>query len=262
MEIIVKGIHLKVTTAIHDHAVKKLEKCEKFFNNIQKILVELEVLKIKNKDSAQVCKVTVYASGAIIRANESDPDMYVAIDRVVDKVEKQLRKHHDKLKNRKSGKKLSTVLQEKLGGVFGSSNSIKKEKYRMDKPMDPMEALLQIRAAKQPFYIFQNKITKEVNVIYKRENGTFGLLVEDNDRQKSDRARQYWKKMISMEHGNGGPKITKTLLIHKSPLEAQEAVEKMEKGKFDFFAFRDKLNEEIQVVYKKSKKMTVLQPVA
>lgn len=104
MQIIVRGHKLKITPAIRNYAQKKMQKMERFFSNIQEVLVELEVQHIKNKAKRQIAHVTIKLSQGILRGNESDQDIYTALDKIFAKMEKQVKKHHEKLKTRRGGR--------------------------------------------------------------------------------------------------------------------------------------------------------------
>ena len=182
MQIIVRGHKLKITPAIREHAQKKMQKLERFFNNIQEVIVELEVQHVRNKAERQIVHVTVNLSQGVLRADEADPDIYIALDKVFTKVEKQVQKHHAKLKTRREAMKHRLDL--KSDSAY--SGKVKKSGGRTVvasgpnagnpiKPMDPQEAVLELQMSKSDFFIFKNPINDTFNVLYTGDNGRYGL---------------------------------------------------------------------------------------
>lgn len=114
MQITYKGHGLEMTEALKDYSVKKLQKIEHFFHNIQKIDIELEFSKIRETAKNQIAKVTVWASGTKLHAVEETGDMYAAIDLVVDKIDHQIKKYKEKLvheKRRESSKEKHHIIE-------------------------------------------------------------------------------------------------------------------------------------------------------
>ena len=97
MQINIQGKGTELTQALKDYAMKKLNKIEHFFHNIQQIDIELEVDKIREDAQKQIAKVTVWASGKILHATEATGNMYSSIDLIMDKLEEQVKKFKDKL---------------------------------------------------------------------------------------------------------------------------------------------------------------------
>ncbi|MFA5098166.1 MAG: ribosome-associated translation inhibitor RaiA [Candidatus Margulisiibacteriota bacterium] len=114
MQINYKGHGLEMTDALKDYAVKKLQKIEHFFHNVQQIDIELEFSKIREAAKNQIAKVTVWASGTKLHAIEETGDMYASIDLVVDKIDHQIKKFKEKLvheKRRESSKEKHHIIE-------------------------------------------------------------------------------------------------------------------------------------------------------
>lgn len=114
MQIKVKAKGLEITNALRDYVEKKMEKIEHFFHNIQKLEIELEIDKIKETSKSQVAKATVWASGVKLHATEATNNMYASIDLIIDKLDNQIKKFHDKLifkKRRESAKEKHKIIE-------------------------------------------------------------------------------------------------------------------------------------------------------
>ena len=168
MNIIVNGRHLEVTPALKNYSVEKMGKFEKYLPNITETVVTLSVEKYRHK-----AEVLMKVNGYMIQAESVTGEIYSSIDEVVDKLEKQVVKYKEKLQTfRKSDKKTATAPAEKQER---SGNIIKYKKFEM-KPMSPEEAVDQMELLDKSFFIFANQISGDVNVVYRRGDGNFGLI--------------------------------------------------------------------------------------
>jgi putative sigma-54 modulation protein len=174
----VKGRHVEVNPALEDYAEKKLQKVGRHLH--EPIEVELELIAERNPaiGATQVAEATVWANGHILRAREGSHDLKASIDLMVDKLERQAKKLHDK-NLRKPAHKISHA------AVNGSEDErsdeeteelIVKVKQFALKPMSADEAILQLELLGHAFFVFRNAETMEVNVLYKRRDGKFGLI--------------------------------------------------------------------------------------
>ncbi|MFA5104455.1 MAG: ribosome-associated translation inhibitor RaiA [Candidatus Margulisiibacteriota bacterium] len=116
MEINIRGKGIELTEALKDYAQKKIHKVEHFFHNIQQIDIELEVDKIREQVESQVAKATVWMSGKAVHASEASSDMYAAIDLLIDKLDKQVKKFKEKIiqEKRRESAKEKHILHENL----------------------------------------------------------------------------------------------------------------------------------------------------
>jgi len=267
MDIIVRGKQLKITPAIKDYAQNKLSKSEKFFETIIKMTIELDVKKIRNKDIAHHAKVIISLPGKDEVLEESDPDLYVAIDKISDKVNRQLKKRHEKMKIRPRGMKISQKINQvsEMFSKNGSGNinkdlKISKRKKVVIKPMDLQEALAQVQASKELFLIFQNKISKNINALYTRKNGSFGLLVNDLSETKTDKYQKFLKVLLKQEHKNGGPRLTKTKAVYAQALDLKEAADLMKQMNSPYIIYRSAQTEQFAVLAKKESGFHLFEP--
>ena len=172
MKYIIQGKHVSVTAAMQEKAKKKLKKFEKFFKPDAETVVTFKVEKDRF-----IFEVSIYSGGTIIRAEESSSDMYTSIDLVVEKLERQIRKHKTRL-----GKKIREEelipqnfdIQEDIDEA--TDYSVVKTKRFPIKPMDLEEAILQMNLLSHNFFVFINAETEDVNVVYRRKDGKYGLI--------------------------------------------------------------------------------------
>ncbi|WP_129600302.1 ribosome hibernation-promoting factor, HPF/YfiA family [Anaerophilus nitritogenes] len=167
----VSGKNLEVTDALRDMIEGKLEKFGKYFKEDVEAQATLSVEK-----NRQIIEITVPINGSMIRAEESTEDMYSSVDKVVDKLNRQIRKHKTKLQKRYKGH--DTIRFENIPTLEGNRDEAKivKTKRFPVKPMDPEEAILQMELLGHSFFVFTNSETEEVSVVYKRKDGNYGLI--------------------------------------------------------------------------------------
>lgn len=173
MNFIISGKNIDVTPGLKSCIEQKLGKLERYFTPETEIIVTLSVEKERQK-----IEVTIPVKGHIIRSEQSSNDMYVSIDLVEEVIERQLRKYKNKLVAR--NQEGSNFKQEffESEDTFSEDDEIKiiRTKRFGIKPMFPEDACIQMDLLGHDFYVFFNAETEEVNVVYKRKNGTFGLI--------------------------------------------------------------------------------------
>lgn len=173
MNFIISGKNIDVTPGLKSYIEQKLGKLERYFTPETEIIVTLSVEKERQK-----IEVTIPVKGHIIRSEQSSNDMYVSIDLVEEVIERQLRKYKNKLVAR--NQEGSNFKQEFFESEDTSSEDdeikiIRTKRFGI-KPMFPEDACIQMDLLGHDFYVFFNAETEEVNVVYKRKNGTFGLI--------------------------------------------------------------------------------------
>lgn len=170
MRYIISGKNIDITDGLRSAVTDKLKKLERYFTPDTEVHVTLSVEKERQK-----IEVTIPVKGNIIRSEQSSTDMYVSIDLVEEVIERQLRKYKNKLIARQQGggnfqkefmEKDSEDLEVKI---------IRSKKFDI-KPMYPEDACVQMELLGHDFYVFCNAETDEVNVVYRRKNGAFGLI--------------------------------------------------------------------------------------
>ena len=177
MRLQVKGKNVEVTPALKGYAQEKLGKLERHLNDSARLELELAVEKNPSIADNQVAEATVWTKGPILRARESSPDMRASIDMLVEKLERQARRYRDKRRPR-WGARASGIAEAEPAPTLQDEESpvIVKTKQFAVKPMTPEEAVLQLELIGHDFFVFQNAETSDVNVVYRRRDGDYGLI--------------------------------------------------------------------------------------
>ncbi len=178
----VTGRHLQITAAINDYVTKKIESLHLDYPKIIEAHVILEVEKYRH--SAEV--VLVCSNHITIEACEETNDMYAAIDAVVDKVARQMRKYKTRLmKKHRPRKDITHHLEEHVldsepvdsqGEEDGHHHPVVRTERYPVKPMFVDEAVLQLEMSHRQFIVFMNPRSSRVNVLFRRKSGDFGLI--------------------------------------------------------------------------------------
>jgi len=181
MQITVSGHNITMTSALQDYAQKKIGKLDTFFNEaLEKGKVALAYHNTKSPDKRNEANVTMHLHGAILSAKEENADMYAAIDLIFEKLEKQLKKYKNKMKDRRRDKTsvlISDIIQKTENPTDEDrDNPVVYKMTAALKPMFEEEAVLQLQISNLEFLAFLNAETNRMNVIYKRNDGDFGLI--------------------------------------------------------------------------------------
>ena len=177
MNFIISGKNIDVTDGLKKAIQDKLGKLERYFTPETEIIVTLSVEKERQK-----IEVTIPVKGSIIRSEQVSNDMYVSIDLVEEIIERQLRKYKTKLiAKHQGGSDFRPEFMEEDASAEADEIQIVRTKRFGIKPMFPEDACVQMELLGHAFYVFCNAETDEVNVVYKRKNGTYGLIEPEFD---------------------------------------------------------------------------------
>ncbi len=174
----VRGENIEVTPAIREYVEKKLSKLERYFSNTPDANASVN-LKVRTTNTSKV-EVTIPMPNLVLRAEEENADMYAAIDLIVDKLERQIRKHKTKI-NRKSrfngaaGEVFTTAQDAATQEVEEELEVVRNKRFDL-KPMDSEEAILQMNMLGHSFFVYTNAETNTTNVVYRRKDGRYGLI--------------------------------------------------------------------------------------
>lgn len=172
MKFIIVGKNIDVTPSLKETVEHKLGKLERYFTPDTEIHVTLSVQREHHK-----IEVTIPVKGNIIRSEQESTDMYVSIDLVEEVIERQLRKYKNKLIARhQEGNNFNDELFESEESYDDGEIKIVRSKRFGIKPMFPEDACVQMELLGHSFFVFCNAETDEVCVVYRRKDGTFGLI--------------------------------------------------------------------------------------
>ncbi len=175
MKLNIRGEKVTVTQSMKNYITEKLSKMDKYFENPDEINVNV-LAKIKGLE--QIIEVTALTKKFTLRAEESNEDFYAAVDLVINKLERQIRKNKDRL-NRKykniENLEFNFSYEPEDDEEENSSTIVKRKNISM-KPMDEEEAILQIELLNHDFFVFKNIDEECVSVLYKRKDNNYGII--------------------------------------------------------------------------------------
>ena len=184
MNIIVAGRNIEVSPALRDRVVEKVGRLAHHFEHVQKAQAWLRVEPHAGRN--QVVEVTLWGDGLVLRGEEASHDMYASIDVVVDKLDKQISKfrsrvikHRRTLAGRRKQREAAAAqaaLRELSADAEAAPVQITRRKRFEMKPMTPEDAAMQMELLGHAFYMFRNSETNEMNVVYRRADGQYGLI--------------------------------------------------------------------------------------
>lgn len=173
MKFNVRGDKLVVTDAIKDYIETKIGKLDKYFK--ENSITANILLKIRG--NAQIIEVTIPTDNFILRSEEENEDMYAAIDLVLDKLERQIRKNKTKINKRNNSNKFKEfnfdfeIMEEEE-----EDSKVVKRKHIEMKPMDEEEAILEMELLGHSFFLYKDMYSNDVCVVYKRKDGNYGVI--------------------------------------------------------------------------------------
>ncbi len=169
MKYFVRGENLEVTNNIKNYVIEKLSKVDKYLEKPE--VTEARIL-LKTRLNSKKIEVTIIVNSYFLRAEEEHEDMYAAIDLVTDKIERQFKKYREKLISRHKKNNFNDLIEN----IKEDNEEIVKVKNIFLKPMDKKEAIIQMELLSHTFFVFKDRETKKICVLYKRKDGNYGLL--------------------------------------------------------------------------------------
>lgn len=177
MRINVTFRHMETSEPVRNYVEDKLPKVKKYIDEPVEAQVVLSVEKIRHK-----AEVTLTAKGITIKATDETADMYAAIDGVLDKLERQLKRYKDKIKQHKplGGRERqvqkTVYAAQSIDEGHAEPSIIKTDSFHV-KPMSVDEAVMQMDLLEKEFLVFTDSSSEEINVVYRRKDGNYGLIV-------------------------------------------------------------------------------------
>ena len=171
MQLQVKGKNVEVSDSIRSYAESKLRRLERQLSDPTVVELELAVERNPSIAENQVAEATVWTKGPVLRAREASSDMKASIDQLANKLARQVKRYREKrVEEPRRGDHPVPALED------GPEPLIVKSKQFPVKPMSPDEAVLQLELVGHDFFVFQNAESADVNVVYRRRDGSFGLI--------------------------------------------------------------------------------------
>lgn len=172
----IRGKNVEITPALREYVEKRIGKVTRYFKEVGEISVLLSVSKERQK-----VEVTVPVQGVLLRGQEVTENMYTSIDLVIEKLDRQIRKHKTKMQRRfRDGTLLDEAFQAApfaptIPDDEDEFQIVKKKKFTV-RPMDVQEAIMQMNLLNHDFFVFRDADTETVSVVYRRNDGKYGLI--------------------------------------------------------------------------------------
>lgn len=187
MKFIFTGKNLQITDDMRDIVEKKLSKLDKFFEKEE--TCNITISEFKNDF---IVEASISLPSGYVRAEEQADSVQTAVDKVSDKITRQIRKNKTKLQNRNKPSSFNfdeipeyteeEIKEDIVSDEVESDNEIVKEKTYTLGPMTEQDAILQAELIGHDFFVFNNSETDQINVVYKRNRGGYGILVPEQDK--------------------------------------------------------------------------------
>jgi putative sigma-54 modulation protein len=172
----VKGKNVEVSESLRGYAQEKLGKLDKHLNDAARLELELAVEKNPSISDNQVAEATIWTKGPVLRARERSNDMKASIDLLAEKLERQVQRYRDKRRRGPGRNASSQPVEGRPVAADETEPVIVKTKQFAVKPMLPEEAVLQLELIGHDFFVFLNAESNDVNVVYRRRDGNYGLI--------------------------------------------------------------------------------------
>ena len=174
MQLIITGKNLQVSDWLDTYIRKKIGRLDRYLPEPSEARVELGEENTRNAQQRQVVQITIYRNGTIMRAEQRSADMSAAVDLAVDKLERQITRSKEK-RDAKKRKAQAQELEAAVSELPEASDIVRIKRFRIQ-PIAEEEAIDQMELLGHSFFVFQNSANGKLNVIYKREDGNYGLL--------------------------------------------------------------------------------------
>jgi len=176
MRLSVKGKNLEVSDSIKSYAEEKLQKLDRQLHELTQVELELAVERNPSISANQIAEATIWTKGPVLRAREASGDMRASIDQLTEKLLRQVKHYRD----RRTRRNMRSNGAVPSGGMPVTTDEVEpqivKTKQFAVKPMSAEEAVLQLELVGHDFFVFQNADSSEVNVVYRRNDGGYGLI--------------------------------------------------------------------------------------
>ena len=170
MEVLIRGNKVEITDSMKEYVKEKLSKLDKYYTSDLKATV---LVKIRNY--TQKVEVTIPLKTLILRAEDESSDFYSAVDLVVNKLERQIRKNKTKLKKKEKNGTREFNIDEIIDVPEEDEKEIKRKKIEI-KPMNLEEAILQMELLGHNFYMYKDSDLNSIALVYKRKSGGYGVI--------------------------------------------------------------------------------------
>jgi len=176
MELQVTGKNIELLPVIRSYIERKLGKLNRHLPDILEAKVEISEEKTKSREHHFIAQITINSSGTLLRGEERGEDLFTAIDRVEAVMNRQIERYKGKLYDKGRGSSLGRAEFSPKIGIAEPAEKVTKVKRFDIKPMSVAEAIDQMELLGHDFFLFRNAETEQLNLVYRRKDGNYGLI--------------------------------------------------------------------------------------
>jgi putative sigma-54 modulation protein len=177
MQVIVQAKGFEVTDRLREYVEEKVNKLDRYLSTITEARMELSAENTRRHGDSQVAQLTIRSKGTLLRSEEHSGDIFMSVDMVMDKMRRQIDRYKDKRRGKLRGAQMEEPIEpaaeEEEDEEEGQIVRIKR--FRVA-PMDPEEAIEQMELLGHSFFVFYNADEGQINVVYSRRDGNYGLI--------------------------------------------------------------------------------------
>jgi putative sigma-54 modulation protein len=171
--------NLELTDRLRDYVTKKVSKLDRYLDRLEEAKVDLSYVKsARSAGDRQVAQITVRGRGALLRAEERTDDIYSSIDNALEKINRQVERYKGRSRRgRGDGRPASAAVEPStVEETEVVQQIVRRKRFRLT-PMDELEAIEQMALiGHEDFFVFLNATTNQINVLYRRRDGSYGLI--------------------------------------------------------------------------------------
>jgi len=175
MQLIIQGKNVEITDRLREYVEKKVGKLDRYLPTIEEARIELSTERTRSAGDRQVAQLTVRSKGTFLRAEEKTSDIFTSIDTVLDKMYRQIARYKGKHYGRGRAAAQGEVLPIELEEEEAPRHIVRTKRFRLV-PMYEEEAIEQMELLGHDFFVFFNATYEEINVLYRRKDGNYGLI--------------------------------------------------------------------------------------
>ncbi len=182
MELQIRAIDIPITSGIRETAERHASRIDRWVDRVVEAKLELRRQSQRTGGEVTIAQVTVHTGRATLRAEERDFDSIKAVDSAMEKLERQARRHHERKADRFGRRPeidLDVASEDTAEEDEDLDGAIVRTKRFPLKPMDAVEAIEQMELLGHDFYLFDNLEAKTVSLVYRRKDGTYGVLIPE-----------------------------------------------------------------------------------
>jgi putative sigma-54 modulation protein len=175
MEVSIHGRNLEITPRLQEYVEGKVSRLDRYLPDIGKIRVDLTVENTRSAADSQVAQFTVHSKRTILRAEERSDDIFASIDAVLDKLHRQIERFKGKRQQRIRSAEVAVTVETEETEEPPAGEIVRVKRFEVW-PMNPQEAIEQMELVGHDFFLFFNAEEAAINVVYRRQDGNYGLL--------------------------------------------------------------------------------------